>query len=239
MPLTSAAPLLAPPSMMSRRRRPPPRAARRPSSRPMPRPRKRLPRPCSTSRSCCPSPAQASGAASASDDWRPTTRAAPAAGSAWPRPSAGRPDRPPSSSHRRAVRRLRNRPCCYGRSAQEQLEPQGLHAFVQLILENDLAELGIRTLRRHLVEHPDDEVAKEQLRRVAESYQGRALQAAVHIRRQGPRARSPRSGSEILRHRRHGDFSSGHFCSVPLPTGAGRLLKRLERGACPGAPIVG
>ena len=108
-------------------------------------------------------------------------------------------------------------------SASQRLEPQDLDTFVALILEHDLAELGIRTLRRHLVDHPDDDVAKEQLRRIAESYQGRALQAAVHIRRQGQdldrRARAVKS------------FSIG-VTVVFLLAVLGLFLSRLAPGGC-------
>lgn len=58
-------------------------------------------------------------------------------------------------------------------------DADALEGFVDFIKEHELLDLGIRKLRFHLIEHPDDELAKEQLRDLAESLQSRIIIAQV------------------------------------------------------------
>ncbi|MGM0558270.1 MAG: zinc ribbon domain-containing protein [Myxococcota bacterium] len=54
-----------------------------------------------------------------------------------------------------------------------------LENFVDFITEAELLDIGIRRLRFHLIDHPDDELAREYLEDLAESLQSRLIIAQV------------------------------------------------------------
>lgn len=64
-------------------------------------------------------------------------------------------------------------------SYQEAPSHERLDNFVDLVRGEDLLDLGIRKLRWHLVDHPDDAHARAQLRDLGESLQSRLIVAQV------------------------------------------------------------
>jgi hypothetical protein len=64
-------------------------------------------------------------------------------------------------------------------SLEEDWSEERLSNFVDFIKETELLDLGIRRLRFHLIEHPDDQLAREYLRDLAESLQTRLIIAQV------------------------------------------------------------
>lgn len=57
-----------------------------------------------------------------------------------------------------------------------------LENFVEFVVDEDFLELGIRKLRHHLVRHPDDQAAIEQLGELAASMQSRVIVATARAR---------------------------------------------------------
>jgi hypothetical protein len=61
--------------------------------------------------------------------------------------------------------------------AVERWEQERLSAFVEHVRESGLHELGIRLLRFHLIEHPEDSLAISHLKELAEALQSRYIVA--------------------------------------------------------------
>ena len=64
-------------------------------------------------------------------------------------------------------------------SLEEDWSEERLSNFVEFVTESELLDLGIRRLRFHLIEYPDDQLAREYLRDLAESLQSRLIVAQV------------------------------------------------------------
>lgn len=89
-------------------------------------------------------------------------------------------DRPPRGKEE-AFERAR----VFWDSIEERDDPEMLGSFVELVLEEDLLELGVRRLQRRLMKVPDDEIALEGLQRLAQR-----MERTIHIARTQAEARA-------------------------------------------------
>ena len=84
------------------------------------------------------------------------------------------------------------------KSVLENPTDDNLLKFTAFAREERLLEYGVRQVRFFLVDHPDDEVALEELREMGESFQAQAIVAQAHAAVRAENSQQPGRARQIL-----------------------------------------